>query len=229
MEGLTACTSDGYDDNITANTYDGQGRVKTVTRQKRDGDYDANVVPNGDARTTLYVAYTYEDSRGLLLNTVNQTDVSGVQFNQTATTYDSLGRAVAQSVSDGTHSLTTAYDYDAQGRVWQVTDSSGNTTITQYDAAGRTIRQTDGDGNIVETSYDAAGRVTKTIRKDHKPGGHARRRLSLVRYQFRLRYRRPHDERYRPGRGHRIATARATRPARWSRRRRTPKRRSRAT
>ena len=163
---MTGTTADGYNDNVTTNAYDARGRLATVTQQKNTADYG----DCGTLQTTLYATYAY-DNRGLVTQTVNMTASGGTELNEVDTTYDSMGRVVTQSVGDGNgHSLTTAYDYDALGRVWQVTDPSGHKTVTQYDAAGRTVRQTDGDGNIVETSYDAASRVVKTIRKDHEPG-----------------------------------------------------------
>ena len=164
---MTASTSDGYSDGVTAYTYDPLGRQATVTQQKQNVDYGQG---GGTLQTTLYATYAY-DNRGLVTQTVNMTASGGTELNEADTTYDGMGRVVTQSVADGNgHSLSTAYDYDALGRVWQVTDPLGHKTVTQYDAAGRAVRQSDGDGNIVETSYDAASRVVKTIRKDHEPG-----------------------------------------------------------
>ena len=166
-EGLTGAAKDGYDDGVTQNTYDGLGRLATVTQQKKDVDYGQG---GGTLRTTLFSNYTY-DNRNQVTKTENWTASGGAKLDEVTTVYDSLGRVVTSTVCDGNgHTLTTAYDYDAQGRVWQVTDSSGNKSVTLYDAAGRTIRQTDGYGDIVETTYDDAGRIAATVRKDHEPG-----------------------------------------------------------
>ena len=132
-EGLTASTSDGYSDGVTAYTYDPLGRQATVTQQKQNVDYGQG---GGTLQTTLYATYAY-DNRGLVTQTVNMTASGGTELNEADTTYDGMGRVVTQSVADGNgHSLSTAYDYDALGRVWQVTDPLGHKTVTPDHAAG---------------------------------------------------------------------------------------------
>jgi RHS repeat-associated protein len=165
-EGLVDSTKDGYDDNVSANTYDARTRLSKVLRKKSDVNFGDS---NGTLRTTLQVEYTY-DNRGLV-TMVQSKDTDGTLFNQTTSTLDGMGRLLQQSIGDGNgNSLTTSYDYDALGRVWRVTDPSGNYTITQYDTAGRQIQVTDGEGNLTTYAYNAAGQLTNTIREDHKPG-----------------------------------------------------------
>jgi YD repeat-containing protein len=82
-----------------------------------------------------------------------------------------MGRLKEQAIGDGAgHSLTASYEYDALGRVWRVTDPSGNQAFTEYDAAGRQAKVTDSENSVVAYTRNAAGQLTKTIRKDHKPG-----------------------------------------------------------
>ncbi|MEN2428905.1 hypothetical protein AA0N74_23015, partial [Chromobacterium vaccinii] len=76
--------------------------------------------------------------------------------------------------------LTTAYDYDAQGKKVRVTEAAGTAqakvTEYEYDGAGRRIRETvdpqklslstrysyDGNGNVTAKT-DAAGNVTRYV------------------------------------------------------------------
>ena len=164
-EGLTDTASDGYDDSVSDNDYDARARLSKVLRKKSD----VNFGDSGTLRTTLQVEYTY-DNRGLVTMVASK-DTDGTLFNQAASTYDGMGRVVSQSIGDGgANSLTSSYDYDASGRIWRVTDPSGNHTVTEYDAAGRQTKVTDGAGNITTYAYNDAGQLTRTIRKDHKPG-----------------------------------------------------------
>ena len=118
-------------------------------------------------------------------NAVRTTDADG---NTTSSSYDPLGRLVAQTNPvSGTSLMTytadeltaqsdpqgnvTAYAYDAAGRTTQTTNPVTGTTGLAYDAAGNTVAMTTTDrtaGNAVVTldqmGYDALNRViTDTV------------------------------------------------------------------
>lgn len=66
------------------------------------------------------------------------------------------------SVSDwASPSRTVAFDYDATGRLWKVTDREDQTTTYTYDGSSQRIATiTDARGNVtLTTTYDAQGRV----------------------------------------------------------------------
>lgn len=171
----------------TVYTYDALGRVISETLQGRD----ANGVVQQTGATTTY----YYDKAGNRIGTV---DALGYY---TKSEYDQLGRLSRQieyktALSSWTTSSVpaapasqaddriTEYDYDAMGRVTQVTRKnvrywsqdatsfSGVVTsqelrgdivesTTTYDAVGNALTITDALGNTTTTGYDALGRVIK--------------------------------------------------------------------
>lgn len=89
-------------------------------------------------------------------------DVPGIA--PLAFTYDSAGRMLTASASDGTTTRTTTYSYypsgPAQGWLQSATDPLGRTLAYQYDPAGRVTQETLPDGSVVQFTYDAAGNLT---------------------------------------------------------------------
>jgi RHS repeat-associated protein len=74
------------------------------------------------------------------------------------TRYDGAGRLREAVDPNG---VTTAYAYDARGRLISLT-TAGATTALSYDAAGHLSRVTLADGSFVSYTYDGAGRLTET-------------------------------------------------------------------
>jgi RHS repeat-associated protein len=138
--------------------------------------------------------YTWQDNGLNLLRTV--VSASGVSI-RTEATYDSLGRQKTETLWRRTSpanaammALATTRDYDAIGRVTQVTDPAGHKVETlfdangqvsevwehrrqanasyvdrrlalkEYDAADRLVRQTDVLNNVTQYGYDEAGNLT---------------------------------------------------------------------
>ncbi|WP_371659893.1 ricin-type beta-trefoil lectin domain protein [Streptomyces sp. NBC_00280] len=145
--------------NATAYTYDGLGRVLTVTpvhssywqtgAEAKNGD---NWVKTTDRRTR----YQY----GLDYTIVRQP--VGTPASRVWT--DALGRTVQQDTySDAAlteaDAISTTYEYDVRGDMFRSTDEVGHTRTWKYDALGRVTDTTDPDTGATHTEYDAYGRV----------------------------------------------------------------------
>ena len=78
----------------------------------------------------------------------------------TLTTYDALGRRVAETDQAG---IATRFGYDALGRLTGVTNALGYVTRYAYDELGQQITQTDANNHTTSFEYDALGRRTKRV------------------------------------------------------------------
>ncbi|MEV1062944.1 RHS repeat-associated core domain-containing protein [Streptomyces sp. NPDC050263] len=147
--------------NATSYTYDGLGRVLTVTpvynSYPQTGETFTNAgkpVPTTDRRTR----YEY----GLDHTVVRQPQ--GTPASRVWT--DALGRTTRQDTFSDTAlteagAVSTTYTYDLRGDMVTSTDDVGNTRTWKYDALGRVTDTTDPDAGATHTSYDAFGRVDK--------------------------------------------------------------------
>ncbi|MGW1715621.1 ricin-type beta-trefoil lectin domain protein [Streptomyces sp. NPDC002156] len=145
--------------NATTYTYDGLGRVLTVTPvhhsfpQTGEDAVDGNsTVKTTDRRTR----YQY----GLDYTIVRQP--TGTPGSRVWT--DVLGRTVQQDTYSDTAlteagAISTAYEYDVRGDMFRSTDEVGHTRTWTYDALGRVTDTTDPDTGATHTDYDAYGRV----------------------------------------------------------------------
>jgi RHS repeat-associated protein len=103
----------------------------------------------------------YSRSGGLYIVT-SATDPAGLNL-QSTTTYDGLGRKVADTDANGD---TTTYAYDGRDRMLSYTNARGHTFSFQYDAAGRRIKRTEPDGTWQSHTYDFAGNLTSHRKAD---------------------------------------------------------------
>jgi RHS repeat-associated protein len=78
---------------------------------------------------------------------------------KTTTTYDALGRSIAQT--DQLRRVTH-YQYDDLGRLTGVVDALNQTTSYAYDEAGDLVTQTDANGHVTHYEYDGLGRRIAT-------------------------------------------------------------------
>ena len=136
----------------TTYTYDGLGRVLSVSRWNKSADAPTVI----DVSTTLTA---YDDAH-------RATTVTLANGLVTTTLHGFTGEVI--SVVNGTAAAptglgTTIYTYDADGRLRIQTDPTGVRQYFEYDAAGRRVAQVDGDGTLTEYVYDDLGRVIKTI------------------------------------------------------------------
>ena len=136
--------ADGHQLTLTDNaghtstmTYDPLGRVTVLTR------------PDNSQTTTTY------DAAGELLTVSNSAGT-------TSSSYDPLGRLLAQQITNGAGVVqtTVAYTYDADGNMVQKQTTAANNSTTTvnatYDPLGRQITMTDGNRSY---TYDANGNV----------------------------------------------------------------------
>ncbi|MDX3753394.1 polymorphic toxin-type HINT domain-containing protein, partial [Streptomyces sp. AK08-02] len=156
---LIVPASDSLVPNETRYTYDGLGRVLTVTpfhnSYAQDGVTHSNggtAVPSKDRRTR----YEY----GLDYTIVRQP--VGTPDSRVWT--DALGRTVQQDTYSDTaltdaDAISTTYDYDLRGDMTTSTDEVGHTRTWKYDALGRVTDTTDPDTGATHTVYDGYGRV----------------------------------------------------------------------
>jgi RHS repeat-associated protein len=160
---------------VTSYTYDGRGRVQTISRGPATSDlrerietsYDVLTGKKSLERTLAYESgawvektresYFYDDRSRL--QAVTHADDAAVHY-----TYDAKNRIA--SVRDENHSsANTRYAYDPAGRVAVVTQSLASapggvmTTHYTYDSAGDLTAVTDPNGNVTTYVYDDFGQM----------------------------------------------------------------------
>ncbi|WP_338683447.1 RHS repeat-associated core domain-containing protein [Streptomyces acidiscabies] len=158
--GLVAPESESAVPNATSYTYDGLGRVLTVTpvhhSYPQTGETFTNAdkpVPTTDRRTRYEYALDHTIVR----------QPQGTPASRVWT--DALGRTVRQDTFSDTQlseagAVSTTYAYDLRGDMVTSTDDAGHTRTWTYDALGRVTDTTDPDTGATHTDYDAYGRVS---------------------------------------------------------------------
>src|SRR5450830_1397536 len=121
-------TTDANRKATTIYTYDGLGRV--VTRKDPNGTSTYTYLPNNTAMSTL--------------------EPSGVT---TLRVYDSAGRVLSVTQSQGELSSVTKNVYDAAGRLRMAVAPGGQKTVWLYDGNGRKTAQVGPDGAVTEYIY----------------------------------------------------------------------------
>lgn len=133
---------------ISQTIYDGLGRVVSSTAKSADGTQSI---------TTLT---QYDDANG-------KTTVTLANGLATTSAYDKAGRLVSVMQSAAGSNLgTTAYAYDADGRLLMTQDPTGQRSWFLYDSDGRKVADIDANGKLTETVYNADNQVTETIAYD---------------------------------------------------------------
>ena len=97
----------------------------------------------------------------------------GGEYRETSHTWDGLNRMLTSSVAGirtgawGTSSystsvgtVTTSFEYDANGNVTKTTDGNGGVSYTLYDTLNRASGKIDTEGYATVYGYDAEGNVT---------------------------------------------------------------------
>lgn len=131
---------------VTQYTYDGMGRVLSVSGPSRDGS-----TPNLSLTS-------YDDANG-------QTTYTLANGLSTISTFDHAGRliSVTQNSGSGTALGTTSYFYDADGNLLMEQDPTGARRWMLYDADDRKVADIDATGALVEYVYNANGQVVQAI------------------------------------------------------------------
>jgi len=195
---LTTYTYDALNDPTSVT--DPSGVTTTMTYDGAGNRLDRSRPLAGTAQTQR-IAYLYEDAAhhgdvtattdpvgkrwaygyDAFGNVTSGTDPLG---DKTTFGYDTIGRRTSTVSPRGNAAganptlFTTAYAYDAFGKVISVTDPLGATTTYAYDANGNRTKVTDAEGHPTATNYDAAN--------DHVSGLRLRRKREPDLLQRRL-------------------------------------------
>jgi RHS repeat-associated protein len=172
----------------TLYTYDSQGRQLTVQDplgRVTSNEYDmlgrqvrqwVNYVANGtacgqstDAQTNVCTQRQY-DKAGEVVSQISPRHFQDNPSNPnlvTAYSYDAQGRLVQvtddASAASGHLNLLTSYAYDPNGNELTMTDGNGNVTRQAFNSLGRLVSVTDASGNVVQYQYSPAGEITGKI------------------------------------------------------------------
>ncbi|MBG0831639.1 hypothetical protein HS041_28315 [Planomonospora sp. ID67723] len=141
-------------------THDALGRV--ISRTEISEAY-----PDGVTST-----FTYDGSGRLLAQTDPdvKNEITGITHTtKTTYTYDADGNRLTETVADltgGDPAQTTAYTYDAAGRVKSVTDPEGSVVTSTWDITGALTSATDPMGTLHTFAYTKRGEPASTTIKN---------------------------------------------------------------
>ncbi|HBK3693823.1 TPA: RHS repeat protein [Salmonella enterica subsp. enterica serovar Dublin] len=154
MVAFTDCS--GYE---TKYEYDRFGQMTAVHREEGQSIYRSynrrgqlTAVRDSQGRETRY---DYNDAGDLIT-------VTGPDGNRTETQYDGRGKAL--STTQG--GLTRRMEYDAAGRVTQLTNENGSHSAFTWDTLDRLTQQTGFDGRVQRYGYDLTGKLTQSEDED---------------------------------------------------------------
>ncbi|PKP98655.1 MAG: hypothetical protein CVT74_10295, partial [Alphaproteobacteria bacterium HGW-Alphaproteobacteria-13] len=159
------------DGSSLAITYDGSGRVATLTQ----------AVAAGDNRVTT-LAYG-----------ANYANVTGPDGQVTRLDYDAakqLTKITAPPAHAGATAQTFQFGYDGSGNVASVTDSAGKVTSYTHDARGNVLTSTDPNGSVVTRTYGTKNELLTETRTGSDASGAAVSHTTRYAYSAtnRLRY-----------------------------------------
>ncbi|ENF1487587.1 RHS domain-containing protein [Salmonella enterica] len=154
MVAFTDCS--GYE---TKYEYDRFGQMTAVHREEGQSIYRSynrrgqlTAVRDSQGRETRY---DYNDAGDLIT-------VTGPDGNRTETQYDGWGKAL--STTQG--GLTRRMEYDAAGRVTQLTNENGSHSVFTWDMLDRLTQQTGFDGRVQRYGYDVTGQLIRSEDED---------------------------------------------------------------
>ncbi|MGV8039582.1 MAG: hypothetical protein AB2L07_05740 [Thermoanaerobaculaceae bacterium] len=160
-------TLPGLPPQVTATTYDDQGRVATVTepggrvttygydalgRKTSERRSDSEIAPDGSERPVERLTTWSYDPLG---RTVIETRPDGATITRTT---DAAGNLVAYTDHDGN---TTTYAYTCLGQLARITYPDGTSRSFTYTDDGQLDTLTRADGSVVQHDYTAAGRLAR--------------------------------------------------------------------
>jgi RHS repeat-associated protein len=157
---------------VTKYSYDSSGRLLSETfadGSKQTYSYDSrgNMVTATDSSGTTTLQYDSKDEL---------TQITYANGQYLKYTYDSASRRTQMVDQTG---FTVNYSYDSVGRLYELTDGSGNLVAKYtYDAAGRLSRKDLGNGTYTTYAYDAAGELLHEI--NYAPGGSVNSRFDYT-------------------------------------------------
>ncbi|MBT3022141.1 MAG: hypothetical protein KUF77_04495 [Candidatus Thiodiazotropha sp. (ex Lucina aurantia)] len=155
---LLAITGVAHADRTTRYTYNAMGQVETIDGPRIDVSdittYGYNTQGNRISITNVLsqvTQITAHDAAGRPLTIVNPNGLT------TTLSYDLRGRMTQQSLSDGSTTRTTLYNFDPVGNLTRVTQPDGSFISYDYDPAHRLIGMEDNQGNRIDYTLDAMG------------------------------------------------------------------------
>ncbi len=137
-----------------------------------------------------YTAYSYDANGNVLTRRTYATAVAlpgtaggtppaapGGEYREVSHTYDALNRLKTSTVANvrtgawngsyyatGVGSVTTTFDYDANGNLIKATDGNGGTSFAFYDKLNRKIASVDQENYLTYYTLDGEGNVTQEER-----------------------------------------------------------------
>ncbi|MCC3279648.1 hypothetical protein LJ754_10855 [Arthrobacter sp. zg-Y40] len=152
-DALAATAALTYNADGTVATAQGPGNGTNTTKYTYNAEHQLTRITPVTGSSLAAKDFTYDEWG----RTKTATDGRG---NTTTYTYDTLGRILTQSFSDGTGKIT--YTYNADGRTTKRVDGSGTTTYA-YDRLGRlTSRANSAGGGTIDYGYDKASNLVAT-------------------------------------------------------------------
>lgn len=151
---FTDCS--GYE---TRYEYDRFGQITAVHREEgmnlyRAYDNRGRLVSQKD-KQNRETRYDYNDAGDLIA-------VTAPDGSRTETQYDGWGKAIATTQGG----LTRQMEYDAAGRVTQLTNENGSHSDFTWDVLDRLVQQTGFDGRTQRYGYDLAGQMVRSEDED---------------------------------------------------------------
>ncbi|MGH2829846.1 MAG: putative toxin, partial [Actinomycetota bacterium] len=153
---------------VTDYTYDAAGRMLVTAYadgSRAETTFNADGLPATSSYRGTTITYTY-DARHRV---VTESYSNGRRID---TSYDALGGASSPGdrmrlvlSAGGQTKETVTYAYDRAHRPTGLTDGAGSTAYS-YDALGRLVRSTLPNGSVSERTYDAASRLTRLVNRD---------------------------------------------------------------
>lgn len=131
---------------IPANAGIGQNVTTTFT-YNTDGTLHSQTDPNGNVTT-----YTYD--------TLNRLETTTLPNGlQTKNTYNKLNQIVKKEIISTSKTVSTRYEYDADGRVTKEIDDNNKSTLYTYNTLNQVTSITDKKGTTTSYTYDYRGKV----------------------------------------------------------------------
>jgi RHS repeat-associated protein len=176
--GVTTTVTDNDTGTSVHSTYDGFGRVHSVTQTGSGGPASGEVITTSFTYDLLSRVLTKTAPEGVWTNVydtsprVGATGWKGMLFTKSSPggyherhEYDTYGRSVYTRVnvaSDDTHNYESTATYDALGRPYTSTDAGGFTTRQVYNAYGfasAVLNHADGTLLMETLTVDSQGRI----------------------------------------------------------------------